>query len=721
MGPVNPIPGTVPEYPQIVSIGEKIGDVFTPAVNFGLGDDNRAVDAQMCPWAYDGSINYFGPYMRPDTPYDFKIKLDMNNNKMTVWVSGRGDDDWFLMAEDKPLINAVTSINHAEITEDYAASIIDSMMVRSSQWALGEQIRPHPLAKVDRVVAQGAGGFEFRQMKSTWLKEGKHVTIFRQAGFHAGFVDVAQAGPDHLVCTWRNGSHTGGTGGFAVAHSYDLGQTWDPPTTIYSKGDEYENTARLQLLSDGTFLFSGSINRNAWDIMFLDSDDEGVTWTNERWLDTAAAGEDNGMVTVHVYEANDGSWLVAGSEYGNGFDERLKFYRSYDRGDSWSYVTTLLIEPPHNLSEPDIVGLPDGRIMTFARDWRHDAMPGVKAFSSDNGNTWTWQELPFPITGRTNSGLLSDGRVMTTFRAGVGNASLRGWIGDVDDPNTFLPAGGHFNDRYSVAMKDGALHIDNDGRRGQFTTYHMRPPDTINSTVDVTAEVKVIRNDGYAATLTVPFAGKLRIFPDHVRMAHDPFIYVAVTPGVFHTYRIVSQVGNMKLYVDGSLEFDGDYGDDRVVGLHLAISTVMSYYSLDFGNEQRGSNTTEGEVMSSLPDVYLRHIAPETTGYSIWKRVEEVLDDPTTGHREYSWVAATDSFPDTHQMDHIIEIEASISGHEQGYSGWVQLDDGRIFVVNYTDDTANASTSPQYNMGVPWIRGTFLELSDLPPAPPAGP
>ena len=125
--------------------------------------------------------------------------------------------------------------------------------------------------------------------------------------------------------------------------------------------------------------------------------------------------------------------------------------------------------------------------------------------------------------------------------------------------------------------------------------------------------------------------------------------------------------------------------------------------------------------MSSEPDVFLRHISPDTTGYSIWKRVEEVLDDPTTGHREYSWVAATDGFPDKHQMDHIIEIEASISGHEQGYSGWIQLDDGRIFVVNYTDDTSAASKSNGVNFGVPWIRGTFVELSDLPPAPPAGP
>ena len=80
-----------------------------------------------------------------------------------------------------------------------------------------------------------------------------------------------------------------------------------------------------------------------------------------------------------------------------------------------------------------------------------------------------------------------------------------------------------------------------------------------------------------------------------------------------------------------------------------------------------------------------------------------------------SWSAARDGFPDQHQLDHIVEVEASVNGHEQGYSGWTQLDDGRIFVVHYTDDTAPASSSNPHMFGVPWIRGTFLELDDLPP------
>ena len=83
--------------------------------------------------------------------------------------------------------------------------------------------------------------------------------------------------------------------------------------------------------------------------------------------------------------------------------------------------------------------------------------------------TWEVQELPFGIHGRTCAGFLSDGRVMLTFRSGIGRQALWAWVGAPDDPITFCPAGVHFNDRHSVGLKDGALHIDSDGVRGQFT------------------------------------------------------------------------------------------------------------------------------------------------------------------------------------------------------------------------------------------------------------
>ena len=47
----------------------------------------------------------------------------------------------------------------------------------------------------------------------------------------------------------------------------------------------------------------------------------------------------------------------------------------------------------------------------------------------------------------------------------------------------------------------------------------------------------------------------------------------------------------------------------------------------------------------------------------------------------------------------------------------MSLDDGRIFVVNYTDDTAPMVRWDPYDsgiLGIPWIRGTYLLRSDLP-------
>jgi hypothetical protein len=99
---------------------------------------------------------------------------------------------------------------------------------------------------------------------------------------------------------------------------------------------------------------------------------------------------------------------------------------------------------------------------------------------------------------------------------------------------------------------------------------------------------------------------------------------------------------------------------------------------------------------------------------SPWKRFESVNDDPDPkiGRRTMAWNAARGDFPDQYQFDHIIEVEATVNGHENGYSGWVQLEDGRVFVVNYADDTAAACKANPGMFGVPWIRGTYLETND---------
>lgn len=725
MGDTNPLPDVNRQQQgcQQITLGQEVDGKFTPAVRFGIHDAGRAPEGQsdLAPWLFDGQLDYYGTHARPFTPYDFKLKLDLSQNQMTAWVSGRGDDDWFMLIEDVPLMNAVTVINTVHAEQYPGAQGVHDVVIQSQQWMDGEVIRPHPLAKKNRIVQEGKG-FKFQAMRSVWRKPKRHVTIARKPPVWMGFPDVVQTGPNTLVCTHNDGRAHGGGGGMFVRHSGNLGQTWSESVTVHPSG---LNCPRIQKLRDGTLLLLGDLHGGP--VVFYDSSDGGKTWVNQRFLhgDQSSRSHqtsgDPAVVPSRVTELNDGSWLLSGAWYPGGKPwvgtegEKLEFFRSTDRGKTWEFLSYLQPYPPHSLSEASILTLPGGRLLLYAREARVDGCPGIKAYSKDNGKTWEVQELPFGIHGRTCAGFLKDGRVMLTFRSGIGRQALWAWVGDPEEKTTFRPAGVHFNDKHSVGLKDGALHIDSDGVRGQFTQYFLRPADSPDSTIDVTAEVKVVENNGCAATLSIPFTGKLRLLPDRVKLAHDPSLSVKVTPGKFHLYRIVSQGGKMTLYLDGKLALETDKLDRRIRRVAWTPAEI-SMYAFAFGNE-RDEAWENHDGMEVAPDVWDANITPKVTGYSIWRRVEAIVDDPQSGKHTISWSAQRDGFPDQFQLDNIIEVEASVAGHDQGYSGWVELTDGRILVLAYTDDTAPpCPPSGGGRMGISWIRGTYLQLSDLPPA-----
>jgi hypothetical protein len=272
------------------------------------------------------------------------------------------------------------------------------------------------------------------------------------------------------------------------------------------------------------------------------------------------------------------------------------------------------------------------------------------------------------------------------------------------------------------------LHIDSDGLRGQFTKYLMRSPNRSDATIEITARLKVVANAGRAATLSLPFVGKLRFFPDRVQLAHEPTVRADVEPGKFHTYRVVSDGKTMTLLIDGRQQLTTDKLDRRV--RPLAWSALKpSVYPLGFGNEACPDGSIDDDWAASgkrSPQaadkhppprtVYLKNITPAVSGYSIWQQVTVKVEEAKSVRRRMHWQAGDDAFPDQYQLDHILEVQGTISGVDQGYSGWVQLTDGRIFVVNYTDDTArwNAEAESPHH-GVSWIRGTYVLPSDLPP------
>jgi hypothetical protein len=704
-----------PQFLQTIALGSRTEDKFVPAIRFGLGNDRQHDGlASVCGWVSDGKVDYFGPFLRPSTPYDFKLRIDLKTQRFSAWVSGRGDDAWFLLVEDAVLHSHVRKIDQARVEMSPDAPRIDGLQVRMEPHPESEAVRPHPQARKDRVVDVDRG-FRLQSPRSTWRQPGKHVTVFRKPGVHAAFVDVALASPRHLIAVWRNGSHTGGAHGISVAHSHDLGRTWDEPILLTSDGTA--NCPRIQRLKNGALIVlsdaGGAVDRvDVWQ-----SADEGKTWNKLNTFDPKRAGGSNEcFVPDRFLELRDGSWLLSTSCYAwipgvrkgiKGDTERLDFYRSTDGGQTWSFLSGPLASPPHILSEPSTLEIAPGRLVSYARD-SNGARPGARLESNDAGRTWKWRDLPFPIVGRNCAGMLADGRVMNTFRSAVGRASLWAWVGDVDDATGPQPVGAHFNDRHSVGLRDGGLHIDNDGVRGQFTKYFWPSLESPESTVDLSFEVKVLANSGRAASVVVPFAGVLRLFPDHVVMAHDPALRADIKRGEFHSYRIESRKGRMKLSIDGQFVWETDKGLASLEKISSWLPVVIPRHSLGFGNE----------VTDSTNWFYVKptDLVSEVSGHSIWRSFEATTDDPheNIGRRVVSWEAGNERFPDQYQLDHLVEVEASANGYEQGYSGWVQLEDGLVFVVNYTDDTAPVAEGHGGGYGIPWIRGTFLSRDDLP-------
>jgi len=706
---------------QIVSLGELKGDTFTPALTLGLQDRQLLPQGQtqLVPWAFDGKIDYYGGYARPQTPYDFRVELDLDHTKGTVWARGRGDDQWYLLAEGVPLMNPVPEINAAQIQQFPGAAGVSGLRVQSKPWDIGEKARLHPLAK-KQTVSSGKG-FQLQSMRSLWHKAGTHVTISRDPDRWQGFPDVVLTDSAKLLTTYCDGVGHGGGGKAIIRESSDMGLTWGPERVMVESGGADE---RLQKLKDGSLLYTSGERANP--VVFKRSVDDGQTWEAIGGFDCRDFGIKMHYCLSHVLECSDGAWLVTGSDQvpenkPAASEERVQVYRSLDRGKTWHLLSIVVSPrigdlPYRGGSESSILELPDGRIAIYVRESRTDGYPAFRVLSADGGKTWSdFEDLPVPAVGRVHAGLLHDGRVLMTSRVAIGRRALWAWAEDPTKRIEFGMFGAHFNDHRSKGLKDGVLYIDNDGMQGQFTRYHLRPPKGLHFSLDLKVDVKVLENTGKAATISVPFVGRVRVFPDRVDFVGKQTLSAQIVPGVFHTYRLRSDAAGVKLYVDDCLAIETSNLDDRTRNQDWTYVNPASPLVLAFGNEP-----VPYEGFEHFVSVFGPMISPDVTGLSLWKNIETTITEDDGSITHSSWSAKKNGFPDQYQLDHIIEVNACAQTTDVGYSGWKLLPDGRVYVINYTDDTARQCGGEaevqadawnwQVLFGVAWIRGTYVRL-----------
>jgi hypothetical protein len=120
-----------------------------------------------------------------------------------------------------------------------------------------------------------------------------------------------------------------------------------------------------------------------------------------------------------------------------------------------------------------------------------------------------------------------------------------------------------------------------------------------------------------------------------------------------HTLRMQTSKGRMWVAVDGQPVIHG---------------VMIKEYPLE--------DTWFGRPRDSAGDVWLQHVTYETVNET---------EPPFT----WAWTAKSGRFPDQYQIDRMLEINpnppAAGKRPDNGYSSWLQLPDGQIYLVDYTN------------------------------------
>jgi len=209
-----------------------------------------------------------------------------------------------------------------------------------------------------------------------------------------------------------------------LLESCDGGRTWGRERVLshMDRDRGLWNYCKMVLLSDGRLCVSSVLSGEG---MLFWSEDMGTTWSGPHPTGV------EGIQVSAVVELPDGTLGMGAHRRGLEGAGEL-FYVSTDGGRSWELRSEVYWgrDFPWVVCEGSYVVLPDGRVRVYLREDRGSA-PGLVAESDDCGRRWSELE-PLPtVVHQPEAGLLSDGRVLVTFRNPLG-ARVYGWMDPLD-------------------------------------------------------------------------------------------------------------------------------------------------------------------------------------------------------------------------------------------------------------------------------------------------
>jgi hypothetical protein len=453
--------------------------------------------------------------------------------------------------------------------------------------------------------------------------------------------------------------------------STDAGKTWGNPRIVaganIAAGEERWVTPRLTRLRNGRLIIICDHDDYHYyhedrpsGIWMWTSDDEGKTWSAPRL--TGVPGIEPGRIT----ELADGTLLMnAHMVFRDNFKLAEFVMRSTDQGLTWKDLTPIAKDRVHNYCEGHILAHSTGVLACILRENNHSGYPSYVAFSEDLGKTWS-RPRPLPFAGdRPFAGELPDGRVLVTYRNQAGNKGTQAWLGDIFANEGYQVNGVHYGDQ--TAIENAGLHLSRQAN-GE-TRYLLMPPESFRSDVILEARLRVAGPGGKpAATLNIGRLGlTLHVLPDRIwcdfrrgsatNAAHPELPRVDVTHRIdmtaSHTLRLQTSKGRMWVAVDGNPVIHG---------------VMIKEWPLE--------ETWFGCGRDAKGEARIEHVTYETA-------------NETEPGFHWSWTAKSARLPDQYVLDRMLEINPNppVAGQsaDNGYSSWLDLPGGEIYMVDYTN------------------------------------
>lgn len=515
-------------------------------------------------------------------------------------------------------------------------------------------------------------------MPSLHAKAERHVVVDRRAGEYLSFPDVALARDGRLLCAYQQSDvHVATRRALLLAESPDLGRTWSAPRVLHPG---LGHCPRFTVLDREILLMEDHAK------CLYRSPDHGATFARHPAAGIVHSMEDR------VLPLPDGRLFTTGhlhrgthpQAYTRQAPSEQMGYLSDDRGATWTPLSVLAMERNLVLCEASATLLPDGRILALLRENSGVFEPMYRVESRDGGRTWS-DPVPTPLIGhRPTLALTAAGKLLVTYRNVAPDGGTAAWLGDPDGLGDFAVHGLARSPRNPRLTGQGLLI---DTRQGLPTRRHpeadgviyaLRPlTDPDRAKADLRVQVQVEPGGENAAAVHLGCWWRIR--PDRLVAGLESPPDIRLEPGRFHYLRFTYKAGAVTVFVD----------NERRARVRLEPSAALR--AVLVGNAP-GEGGQEGR--------------------SLWRSASLATDEPRLGRR-YAWSwNHTQGLPDAWARTHVLELANGRRANpaDFGYSGWVELPDGRFFCTYHHADGA----APDYtDGGTAHIQGTWFTADDF--------